>query len=78
MNVSARNLRKFAARMFRAVRNGRSVTLTFRGREIATVVPSARPESRPFEPVAFGLWKNRRIRDVASHLDRLRENRFRR
>ena len=76
MRLSARDLRKFAGRMFRAVRNGRSVTLTFRGREIGRVVPAAPSESKPFEPVGFGLWKDRRIRNVASHLDRLRRPRY--
>lgn len=60
MSLSARELRTRTAEVFRALREGGTVTLTYRGRPVARIEPIEHPPRRvrKVEDV-FGMWRER-------------------
>jgi len=60
MTVTAKDLRARAAEVLRAVREGESVELTYRGRPIARIEPiEQRRAPEPGGDEAFGMWSDR-------------------
>ncbi len=61
MSIGARELRQRASEVIQAVREGETVTLTYRGRPVAHISPIG-PRRRPSTARgdAFGMWSDRR------------------
>lgn len=83
MEITAKGLRSRVGEVLRCVERGETVTVTYRGRPRARLVgieeesASAAAEDETSWP-AFGMWKDRTdMADVAAHVRRLREGRFR-
>lgn len=81
MEISTKELRSHTKLALDAVQRGETVTITYRGRPSARVVPledtgaDHRPTSANHE--LFGLWADREDLDnVAAHVRTLRRNRF--
>jgi antitoxin (DNA-binding transcriptional repressor) of toxin-antitoxin stability system len=80
MRASFVDLRKKSAQIIRALNRRESVTVLYRGRPKAIMHPLAgeggRAGARAKDHLAFGLWADRReLRNVASHVRRLRRGR---
>lgn len=60
MEVSTKELRIQPGRIIDQVVNGEEVTVTFRGKALARIVPMSSRESREQqdEPGTFGMWKD--------------------
>lgn len=77
--VGIREFRARYARYLRRVRGGETLTLTSRGKACAKLSPPNDDADPPFEPIAFGIWKDRQdMRDPARWVRQLREGRLRR
>jgi len=79
MKATMVDLRYRTKEILRAVERGETVTLLYRGREKARVVPVASkgPRGSIQAHEAFGLWKSRKdLRDVQGYLRGLRRGRF--
>lgn len=58
---------------------GEQLTVTLRGKAVATLAPIAGTRTERFEPIAFGLWRKRGGKEsVQAWLDRIRSPRYRR
>ena len=78
MEVSTKELRIQPGRIIDQVVNGEEVTVTFRGKALARIVPmaSTTAKSDQDEPGIFGMWKDRELADsVDSQLRTMREGR---
>ncbi|MGH2831109.1 MAG: type II toxin-antitoxin system Phd/YefM family antitoxin [Actinomycetota bacterium] len=76
LRVGARELRVRAAEVLRAVRDGEEVTLTYRGRPIATVIPIRQRRKTTSAEDVFGMWRERD--DLSEVLGWVRDGRRRR
>jgi len=77
--VTAKQLRYQTSRILKRVIAGESLTVTLRGRPVATLDPLQAEVEDRFEPIAFGLWKGRReMEDVQGWLDEIRRPRCKR
>lgn len=72
--VTAKQLRYQTSQILRRVMAGESLTVTLRGRPIAKLVPLQAEDC--FEPIAFGLWKDRDGEDVQEWLNEVRQPRY--
>ena len=81
MEISIRQLRIQPGRIISMVNNGLDVTVTYRGKPSAKIIPIAKenilnakaPES---EDELFGLWKNREdVKNVDQYVRALRKGR---
>jgi len=72
MTVTAKDLRFKIALLFDALSNGEEITITYRGKAKAKLVPVE--ESGDREDVAFGIWSDRG-ESVEEMVDKLREGR---
>ena len=58
MTVTAKDLRFKIAMLFDALSNGEDITITYRGKAKAKLIPAnKKPETR--EDIAFGIWSDR-------------------
>ncbi|MFA6292931.1 MAG: hypothetical protein WC637_14170 [Victivallales bacterium] len=79
MNASVLDLRKNMKAVIAALNRNESVSLTYRGRKKALIVPCAREQSRTkvSEHSAFGIWADRKdMEDVTAYVKTLRKGRF--
>lgn len=78
MKATAKDLRFRSKELLRAVERGSEVTITYRGKPRARLVPVSKPTRRRFEQSpAFGLWKGHRaVRDVQKYVDKVRRSRY--
>jgi antitoxin (DNA-binding transcriptional repressor) of toxin-antitoxin stability system len=79
MNASVLDLRRNMKDVIAALDRNESVTLTYRGRRKASIVPCEREHARTkvSEHSAFGIWADRKdMQDVASYVKNLRKGRF--
>lgn len=80
MQASARDLRVHAARLLEAVERGEEVTITYRGKPRARLVPVQGERGRggiEARSALFGAWRDRDdAADVEALVNRLRESRF--
>ena len=62
-----------------AVERGESVTVLYRGKPKARILPIAqKPAGKLAEAEVFGMWKDRKdLRDVPGYIRKLRQSRFR-
>ena len=61
-----------------AVERGESVTVLYRGKPKARILPIAKkPGGKLAESEVFGMWKDRKdLRDVPGYIRKLRQGRF--
>jgi prevent-host-death family protein len=77
--VTAKQLRYETSRILQRVRTGERLTVTLRGKPVAVLTPLQDEAEDRFEPIAFGLWKERKdLEDVQAWLDKIRQPRYRR
>ena len=76
MKATAKDLRFFSRQVLDAVRRGEEVTITYRGKPCAKVVPyRKRPQVQ--EDELFGIWKDyEEIKDPSEYVRRLRQGRM--
>ena len=75
MKISAKELRTKTRLMLDAIDRGEQVTITYRGKPRARVVPlDAAPAEEALEdPPVFGIWRDRDdVEDVQRYVDGLR------
>jgi prevent-host-death family protein len=80
MKATILDLRYRMKDVLKAVERGETVTVLYRGKEKACILPAAgKPTAASLDAgEAFGLWKDREdLRDVPGYLRRLRQGRFR-
>ncbi len=80
MEASFVDLRKKSREILRALDQNERVTVLYRGKPKAVLVPirtrSARTSARAGEHAAFGMWSDRDdLADVASYVRRIRQGR---
>lgn len=76
--ATAKELRNRAAAILESVRKGAEITITMRGKPIATLTPFKKNTTN-FTPVGFGMWRKRKdMRNVSRWLDERRKERFQR
>ena len=79
MEASILDLRRRMAEVLRALDRNESVTILYRGRRRAILVPTgpANGKRRPVSSLpGFGMWKDHeKLEDVAGHVRKLRRNR---
>ena len=78
MKASILDLRKHMGKILKALDHNESVTLTYRGREKATIVPKTKASiSDASRHSTFGLWSDRKdLKDVDAAVRRIRKARF--
>jgi prevent-host-death family protein len=81
MKATTLDLRYKMKDILRAIDRGETVTVSYRGKEKARLVPiEAKPakELKPSDHPAFGMWKDREdLKDPAAWVRKLRESRVR-
>ena len=80
MRATIVDLRYRMKDVLKAVERGESVTVLYRGKEKAKIIPLEAPAKPPkaSRHEAFGLWKDRKdLHDVDRYLRKLRRGRFR-
>jgi prevent-host-death family protein len=78
MEVSTKELRIQPGRIIDQVVNGEEVTVTFRGKALARIVPIASKTSKPDqnEPGIFGMWNDHdQVDPIDSQVRAMREGR---
>lgn len=79
MEASVLDLRMRSKDVMRAVARGERVLITYRGKEVACVVPlrqAGRKAKRVADTQAFGMWAARKdLADPAAYVERLRKPR---
>ena len=74
--VAAKELRSRTASILENIQKGMEITITLRGKSIAILKPLLM-EERPFNPVGFGMWKEREdMKNVAEWVAERRKERF--
>lgn len=76
--VTAKQLRYQTGHILKWVMAGERVTVTWRGRAVAVLLPlQAASQEEEYDPVGFGMWKDRDdLKDVQAWLDTLRQPRY--
>jgi prevent-host-death family protein len=78
MKATILDLRYRTKEVLKAVERGETVTVLYRGREKAQILPIATKNDslKPERHKAFGLWRDREeLRDVTSYVRKLRQGR---
>jgi len=77
--ATAKDLRLKTAALLKEIRNGQTILITHRGKSVAILAPAQEIDNKPFNPIGFGLWRERKeMAKVDAWLGELREPRFRR
>jgi prevent-host-death family protein len=75
--ATAKDLRYKTSLLLDEVRQGQSVTITYRGKSIAVLVPIDDVPPKDLKLTGFGMWKGRKDnRNVEQWLKKLRQPRF--
>lgn len=79
MIATAKSLRFHTGKILEATMRGENVTITYRGKPAAKIIPISKkdktPETKPTHHL-FGIWKDRNdVKDVDSHIRELRKGR---
>jgi len=75
--ATAKDLRYKTSLLLDEVRRGQPVTISYRGKSIAVLVPVDGGMPRTLKFAGFGLWKGRKdLRNVEQWLRKLRQRRF--
>jgi prevent-host-death family protein len=78
MNATVLDLRKNMKSVLAAIERNEHVTLTYRGRKKAVIVPyrETKKEQSVNQHAAFGMWRDRdEVADVDAHVRELRRGR---
>jgi prevent-host-death family protein len=79
MKITTKQLRIQPGRIISQVNNGQEITITYRGKALAKIVPlkmESSKQSTDFENELFGIWKNREdINDVDQYVRNIRKGR---
>jgi prevent-host-death family protein len=79
MEISAKQLRIQPGRIISQVKNGLDVTITYRGKACAKIIPIAKREKENIENTddgLFGIWKDRKdLNDVGQYVRKIRKGR---
>lgn len=78
MNVSTKELRIKPGRIIDQVVNGEEITVTFRGKALAKIIPiqSEQVKSAVDEESIFGMWNDHRVEDdVENQVRAMRQGR---
>jgi prevent-host-death family protein len=79
MEITTKQLRIQPGRIISQVNNGQEITITYRGKAFAKIVPLKMENSNQesyFENELFGIWKNRDdIHDVDQYVRNIRKGR---
>lgn len=74
--VAAKELRSRTASILENIQKGMEITITLRGKSIAILKPLLM-EERQFNPVGFGMWKEREdMKNAAEWVAERRKERF--
>lgn len=74
--VAAKELRSRTASILENIQKGMEITITLRGKSIAILKPLLM-EERQFNPVGFGMWKDRKdMKNAAEWVAERRKERF--
>lgn len=78
MNATAKDLRFHAKELLEAVKMGEEVTITYRGKPCAKIVPlETAPKKNKAVNELFGIWKDHEaMNDVDKYVRDLRKGRF--
>ena len=77
MRATAKDLRFHSKELLEAVDRGEEVTITFRGKPCAKLVPYTESTGKEGPKSLFGIWQdNPAVADVADYVDELRKGRF--
>lgn len=78
MKASILDLRRHMREILKALDKNEQITLTYRGREKAKIIPTGVSQSADFyKHRAFGLWKDRKdLADVAGVVRKMRKGRI--
>lgn len=72
MTVTAKDLRFKIAMLFDALGNGEDITITYRGKARAKLIPANKKKEK--EDIAFGIWNDRQ-KSVDEEVRELRKKR---
>ena len=77
MKASILDLRRNMKAILKSLDQNESVTLTYHGKEKATIIPKKKPQKVDFDRhPAFGIWSNRKdLEDTQAALRRMRKGR---
>lgn len=77
MTISAKDLRYKTKQVLQSLQRGEKPVITFRGRAVARIIPLKDSEKKAFNPIGFGMWKDRPdLKNVSQWLDEQRKPRF--
>jgi prevent-host-death family protein len=79
MQITTKELRIQPGRIIDQVANGEEVTVTFRGKALAKIIPIRKrsKDNQKAEPSIFGLWKDHAdFQSVEDFVSNLRKGRF--
>ena len=78
MQATAKDLRFYTKEILATVDRGEEVTITFRGKPCAKLIPIKEKESDTIQPNGlFGMWKdNADVEDVEKYIRTIRKGRF--
>ena len=81
MKATAKDLRVHSGDIFEAIRRGEEISLTYRGKIAAKIVPvKPKARARKMEPKhsqLFGIWKDhKQSEDIYAYIDKLRGPRY--
>ncbi len=77
--ASAKDLRYKTSSILESVKKGDEVVITLRGKSVAILksIKEFKKERKKFNPIGFGLWKNRRdLEDVQRWVAERRKPRY--
>jgi prevent-host-death family protein len=79
MEISTKQLRNYSGRIISQVNDGQEITVTYRGKASAKIVPIVNKKSLNHENLddeLFGIWKDRDdIKNVEQHVRDMRKGR---
>ncbi len=77
MSISMKDLRYKTKEVIQSVKRGNKPVITYHGRPLARIILISTVEKKSFNPIGFGMWKNRGdLKDVNQWLDEQRKPRF--
>ena len=77
MEATAKDLRFHSTELLNTVKRGEEVTITFRGKPCAKLVPIENNEELVETNELFGIWAdNKETKDVDNYVRNLRKGRF--
>jgi len=80
MEITTKQLRMAPGKIISRVNTGQEITITYRGKPRAKIVPIVGRQNNNLEETEdelFGIWKNRKdIKDVDQYVRKIRKGRY--